>query len=507
LTFDIDVDGSNLAAFTYDARGLLASRTLENGTTSTYTYDAAARLQAMRGIVPVTYSLNATGQRTGRHDAAFGPETFTYDAIDQVIGANYGGVRSEGFAYDAMGNRQSASDTAAGITAYTVRADNAYTSVGGISTQTDLNGNMVASPLKTENGTLKTGIYAYDAQNRLVRAERNGTVTEFEYDGFNRCLQRRTTRAGGGEESLRLVYAGWDLIEERDGEGALTAQYVHGVQTDDIVAKSATSGTVYYHRDGLGSTVALSDATGQIVERYRYDVFGRVEIRSATGESVPASLFGNRFLFTGREWLSEVGLYDYRNRVYSAELGRFLQTDPIRFSAGDGNLYRYVSNNPVNLWDPWGLFDVGFYGAGGNTAGNAALRDYVEGGGGKVYDRTQKGQQQALEDIKKAREAGDECLNISGYSWGTRAARDLVNKLKEQGINVDQLNLVDPVNQFGQPGSITVPDNVKSADNYYQTSGGPFQGGPAANPGPNVRNHDMSGPDVDHNDIVSRSLK
>jgi RHS repeat-associated protein len=99
----------------------------------------------------------------------------------------------------------------------------------------------------------------------------------------------------------------------------------------------------------------LSDATGQIVERYRYDVFGRVEIRSATGESLPVSLFGNRFLFTGREWLSEVGLYDYRNRVYSAELGRFLQTDPIRFSAEDGNLYRYVGNNPINLLDPFGL--------------------------------------------------------------------------------------------------------------------------------------------------------
>lgn len=78
----------------------------------------------------MTYSLNAVGQRTGRHDAAFGPESYACDAIDQVIGANYGGVRSEGFAYDAMGNRQSASDTAAGITAYTVRADNAYTSVG-----------------------------------------------------------------------------------------------------------------------------------------------------------------------------------------------------------------------------------------------------------------------------------------------------------------------------------------------------------------------------------------
>jgi hypothetical protein len=60
-------------------------------------------------------------------------------------------------------------------------------------------------------------------------------------------------------------------------------------------------------------------------------------------------------LFTGREWLGQAGIYDYRNRVYSASLGRFLQTDPIRFTAGDVNLYRYVSNTPINLWDPFGL--------------------------------------------------------------------------------------------------------------------------------------------------------
>jgi uncharacterized protein RhaS with RHS repeats len=53
--------------------------------------------------------------------------------------------------------------------------------------------------------------------------------------------------------------------------------------------------------------------------------------------------------------LKEANLYDYRNRVYSAELGRFLQSDPIRFDAGDGNLYRYVGNNPINLIDPDGL--------------------------------------------------------------------------------------------------------------------------------------------------------
>jgi RHS repeat-associated protein len=67
-----------------------------------------------------------------------------------------------------------------------------------------------------------------------------------------------------------------------------------------------------------------------------------------------ADPYANRFLYTGREFLKEAKLYDYRNRVYSAELGRFLQTDPIRFDAGDGNLYRYVFNLPILLNDPTG---------------------------------------------------------------------------------------------------------------------------------------------------------
>jgi RHS repeat-associated protein len=67
-----------------------------------------------------------------------------------------------------------------------------------------------------------------------------------------------------------------------------------------------------------------------------------------------ADPYANRFLYTGREFLKEANLYDYRNRVYSAELGRFLQTDPIRFEAGDGNLYRYVGNNSTRYIDPFG---------------------------------------------------------------------------------------------------------------------------------------------------------
>jgi uncharacterized protein RhaS with RHS repeats len=49
-------------------------------------------------------------------------------------------------------------------------------------------------------------------------------------------------------------------------------------------------------------------------------------------------------------------IYDYRNRIYQPELGRFLQPDPKEFEAGDYNLYRYCHNDPVNSSDPMGLW-------------------------------------------------------------------------------------------------------------------------------------------------------
>jgi RHS repeat-associated protein len=196
--------------------------------------------------------------------------------------------------------------------------------------------------------------YSYDAQNRLISATVNGMTTEFTYDSRNRVVQRTS-----GNGTLNLTYSGWNLIEERNGGGELEQVYVHGAGTDEILVKITPAGPAYYHHDGLGSTIALTGENGALLESYRYDAFGAASVYDSSGSALPASPRENRFLFTGREWLSQVGLYDYRNRVYSAQIGRFLQTDPIRFAAGDVNLYRYVSNNPVNLWDPWGLCDDG----------------------------------------------------------------------------------------------------------------------------------------------------
>jgi RHS repeat-associated protein len=68
---------------------------------------------------------------------------------------------------------------------------------------------------------------------------------------------------------------------------------------------------------------------------------------------------GVPYQFTGRQYDSETGLYYYRARYYNAEIGRFLQPDPIGYYDGM-NLYTYAGNNPVVYTDPMGLsFSIG----------------------------------------------------------------------------------------------------------------------------------------------------
>src|SRR5262249_48328219 len=60
--------------------------------------------------------------------------------------------------------------------------------------------------------------------------------------------------------------------------------------------------------------------------------------------------------FTGRE-NDGTGLYYYRARYYSPQLGRFISEDPLEFAGGDVNLYTYVGNRPTGATDPQGLYN------------------------------------------------------------------------------------------------------------------------------------------------------
>jgi RHS repeat-associated protein len=113
---------------------------------------------------------------------------------------------------------------------------------------------------------------------------------------------------------------------------------VHGAGIDEPLAMTRDNEIYYYHADGLGSIVALTDKKQRVVESYEYDSFGNLKDNAKSMQP---------FTYTGREWDKETELYYYRARYYDPMEGRFIQKDPIGF-AGGINLYSYVGNNPLN---------------------------------------------------------------------------------------------------------------------------------------------------------------
>jgi len=284
-------------------------------------------------------------------------ENYAYDAIHQVTVVETTGSGTSStvdFSYDALGNRIEVNESGT-ITHYTSNSLNQYTQVGDFAPTYDANGNLVG---------MGDWLYHYDALNRLVSGSNGEMTAHFWYDARNRVVARRYQQVGDAESTITLnTYDDWNLIEERDETGALKASYIHGPRIDEIVAIRNEYGTFYPQHGFLGSVTMLTDKDGHLAERYTYSVTGEVRIYDSNGVKLTNSAFGNRWMFTGREWLPEIGLYDYRNRVYSAQLGRFLQNDPVKFHAKDLNLYRYANNNFINLTDPDGL-----------TAGGVSLK-------------------------------------------------------------------------------------------------------------------------------------
>jgi RHS repeat-associated protein len=169
------------------------------------------------------------------------------------------------------------------------------------------------------------------------------TIT-YKYDLSGRRIKKTVD-----SYTTTYLHDGDHIIAEYDGNSNLVRKYVYGPRVDEPVCMidlADSNAVYYYHFDGLGSVVALTDANGTTVQTYEYSVYGHV---AASDPNHP-----NPFMFTGRQFDVENGLYYYRARYYNPYIGRFLQTDPIEY--GDGmNMYAYCKNNPIKLLDPFGL--------------------------------------------------------------------------------------------------------------------------------------------------------
>lgn len=109
----------------------------------------------------------------------------------------------------------------------------------------------------------------------------------------------------------------------------------------------------YYHTDALGTPVAATDESGNVLWREHYSPFGEKLDNSQASQS-------NNIGYTGHQFDSDTGLVYMQARYYDPVIGRFYSNDPVGYTASNPvmsfNRYLYVNNNPYKYTDPDGEF-------------------------------------------------------------------------------------------------------------------------------------------------------
>ena len=299
------------------------------------------------------------GGKTGIDGTPTWEEDFTLDALGNWSGyltkASGGTTLNQSRSHNLVNeidtdNTHGDSDNSITETVGTAWADPVHDAAGNMTT--------MPSPLG-----LATGLtLSYDAWNRLVRvANGQTTVAEYEYDGRNFRTLKKVYAGGQLSETRHFYYNdAWQCLEERvDASTTAACQYVWGNRyVDDLVLRDRdtdANGTLderyYALQDPNWNVIAIADTGGDVSRRYAYSAYGQPVFLRPIFVSYGGNVGEWEALYTGQRYDRETGLYNYRNRYYHPDLGRFVSRDPIESSA---NLYAYCDNYPTNATDPFG---------------------------------------------------------------------------------------------------------------------------------------------------------
>jgi RHS repeat-associated protein len=207
-------------------------------------------------------------------------------------------------------------------------------------------------------------------------------VAQFRYFADDRRARKRVFSGGVLQYEIDFFYDGRQCVEEQDAaSGTTRITYVwnddegnelcHFERTAD---HPLGTGRFWVHADARNDVVAITDASGVVVEKRFYDAYGAA-LDASKQPLVQAGASGLEYAFKGRRLDPETGNYYFSERYYDPNTGRYLQRNRKSAFLNPGDLYTFQGNNPVNARDPNGS---GFMlGLTGDLVDASHLNDYV----------------------------------------------------------------------------------------------------------------------------------
>jgi RHS repeat-associated protein len=226
------------------------------------------------------------------------------------------------------------------------------------------------------NASVATTTYAYDANGNLVQAGGwsymwdylnrmlssgfNNSTTTYAYDEFgSRVMQTSTT------STTYYPNKYYSLTSTKIGANtyATSTNYVWNGDTllatiDQMLYNGTATGspiTRYIHPDHLGSTNAVTDQNGSLVQLMDYYPYGATRISTSTYPT------NEKRQYIGQFSDAQTNLNYLNARYYNPTQGQFLSEDPVSWGAQNIanpqslNMYSYAQGNPIRLSDPMGL--------------------------------------------------------------------------------------------------------------------------------------------------------